>query len=318
MRQENICIVRTGDRRPGLFAALGARLTTLQNRVAALSRVRAKLDLLRRPQARYQIRSYATCRPGRGGDPVRSKDQGDQALPPVFWCRTQRKRKTSVERGTAPLRHRLTQLRRKVEITILCVRPPHSHRSTTTRVARSSDRALAATFKGPLHAQAVHHPLALAAAVLAVIIMVAPHARIIANEASTEVYGMTLRALTKAAKDLPEQQYAEHWNTRRSAADLMWRARRSARQRIASSGKKRHAASPHRREAAPRSAGRCNRLSYVSRGQGCWNPTAARTNPTRCCRAPSETSGLRPGTTTACDAMPRQERDHPARSRANR
>jgi hypothetical protein len=51
--------------------------------------------------------------------------------------------------------------------------------------------------------------LALAAAILAVII-VAPHARTITNEASTEVYGIDIAGLTKAAKDLPEQQFAAY------------------------------------------------------------------------------------------------------------
>ena len=52
--------------------------------------------------------------------------------------------------------------------------------------------------------------LALAAVVLAIIIMVAPHARTITNEASTEVYGIDILGLTKNAKNLPEQQYAAH------------------------------------------------------------------------------------------------------------
>ncbi|MEN3383226.1 MAG: hypothetical protein V7608_3270 [Hyphomicrobiales bacterium] len=52
--------------------------------------------------------------------------------------------------------------------------------------------------------------LALAAAVLAIIIVVAPHARTITNEAATEVYGIDIAGLTKAAKDLPEQRYAAH------------------------------------------------------------------------------------------------------------
>jgi hypothetical protein len=52
--------------------------------------------------------------------------------------------------------------------------------------------------------------LALAAAILAVIVAVAPHARTITNEASTEVYGIDILGLTKAAKNLPEQHYAAH------------------------------------------------------------------------------------------------------------
>ena len=52
--------------------------------------------------------------------------------------------------------------------------------------------------------------LALATVILAVIIVVAPHARTITNEASTEVYGIDILGLTTAAKDLPEQQYAAY------------------------------------------------------------------------------------------------------------
>jgi hypothetical protein len=52
--------------------------------------------------------------------------------------------------------------------------------------------------------------LALAAAILAVIIVVAPHARTITNEASTEIYGIDIAGLTKAAKNLPEQQFAAY------------------------------------------------------------------------------------------------------------
>jgi hypothetical protein len=52
--------------------------------------------------------------------------------------------------------------------------------------------------------------LALATAVLAVIIIVAPHARTITNEAATEVYGIDIAGLTTAAKNLPEQQYAAY------------------------------------------------------------------------------------------------------------
>jgi hypothetical protein len=52
--------------------------------------------------------------------------------------------------------------------------------------------------------------LALAAVVLAVIIAVAPHARTVTNEASTEVYGIDILGLTKSAKNLPEQQYAAY------------------------------------------------------------------------------------------------------------
>ena len=50
----------------------------------------------------------------------------------------------------------------------------------------------------------------IATVILAVIIVVAPHARTITNEASTEVYGIDILGLTTAAKDLPEQQYAAY------------------------------------------------------------------------------------------------------------
>ena len=51
---------------------------------------------------------------------------------------------------------------------------------------------------------------ALAALVLAVIVAVSPHATIVANEISGEVYAVDILGLTKKAKDLPEQQYAAH------------------------------------------------------------------------------------------------------------
>ena len=52
--------------------------------------------------------------------------------------------------------------------------------------------------------------LALAALVVAVIAAVAPKATIIANEATGEVYGIDVLAITKNARDLPVQQYAAH------------------------------------------------------------------------------------------------------------
>ena len=51
---------------------------------------------------------------------------------------------------------------------------------------------------------------ALAALVLAVIVAVSPHATIVANEISGEVYAVDILGLTKKAKDLPEQKYAAH------------------------------------------------------------------------------------------------------------
>ena len=52
--------------------------------------------------------------------------------------------------------------------------------------------------------------LAFAAAVLAVIIAISPKVETIANEASTEIYGVDILGLTKNARDLPEQHYAAH------------------------------------------------------------------------------------------------------------
>ena len=52
--------------------------------------------------------------------------------------------------------------------------------------------------------------VALAALILAVIFAVSPHATIVANEVSGEVYAIDILGLTKQGKDLPEQQYAAH------------------------------------------------------------------------------------------------------------
>ena len=52
--------------------------------------------------------------------------------------------------------------------------------------------------------------LAGAAVVLTVILALAPHATIIANEASSEVLGIDILGITQNAKDLPEQQFAAH------------------------------------------------------------------------------------------------------------
>lgn len=51
---------------------------------------------------------------------------------------------------------------------------------------------------------------ALAAAVLAIIFAVSPHATLVANEVSGEVYAIDILGLTEQAKDLPQQQYAAH------------------------------------------------------------------------------------------------------------
>ena len=51
---------------------------------------------------------------------------------------------------------------------------------------------------------------ALAALVLAIIVAVSPHATIVANEISGEVYAVDILGLTDQANDLPEQKYAAH------------------------------------------------------------------------------------------------------------
>ena len=52
--------------------------------------------------------------------------------------------------------------------------------------------------------------LALAAAVLAAIITISPNVQTVANETSTEIYGVDILGITKNAQNLPEQQYAAH------------------------------------------------------------------------------------------------------------
>ena len=49
--------------------------------------------------------------------------------------------------------------------------------------------------------------LAAAAVVLAVIVMISPHAAIVANEVSGEIYGIDVLGLTKNATNLAEQQF---------------------------------------------------------------------------------------------------------------
>ncbi len=51
---------------------------------------------------------------------------------------------------------------------------------------------------------------ALAALILAVIVAVSPHATLVANEVSGEVYAVDILGLTDQAKDLPEQKFAAH------------------------------------------------------------------------------------------------------------
>jgi len=52
--------------------------------------------------------------------------------------------------------------------------------------------------------------LTLAALILAVIVSISPHATIVANEVTGEVYAVDILGLTKNAGDLPLQQYAAH------------------------------------------------------------------------------------------------------------
>ena len=52
--------------------------------------------------------------------------------------------------------------------------------------------------------------LVLAALIMAAIVWVSPHATIVANEVTGEVYAVDILGLTKNAKDLPVQQYAAH------------------------------------------------------------------------------------------------------------
>jgi len=49
--------------------------------------------------------------------------------------------------------------------------------------------------------------LAAAAVVLAVIVTISPHATVVANEVSGEVYGIDILGITKNAKHLAEQQF---------------------------------------------------------------------------------------------------------------
>jgi hypothetical protein len=51
---------------------------------------------------------------------------------------------------------------------------------------------------------------ALAALILAVIFAVSPHATLVANEVSGEVYAVDILGLTKQAENLPEQKFAAH------------------------------------------------------------------------------------------------------------
>jgi hypothetical protein len=50
--------------------------------------------------------------------------------------------------------------------------------------------------------------MVVAALGLTVICTVSPNATVIANEASTEIYGIDVLGLTRNAKDMPVEQYA--------------------------------------------------------------------------------------------------------------
>ena len=50
----------------------------------------------------------------------------------------------------------------------------------------------------------------LAALILAAIFAVSPNANVVANEVSTEGYGIDISLLTRGATNLPEQQFPAH------------------------------------------------------------------------------------------------------------
>jgi hypothetical protein len=52
--------------------------------------------------------------------------------------------------------------------------------------------------------------LAAAAVVLALIVTVSPHATLVANEASGEIYGVDILGLTKKAVNLVDQEFPTH------------------------------------------------------------------------------------------------------------
>ena len=51
---------------------------------------------------------------------------------------------------------------------------------------------------------------ALAAAIIAAVLSLAPQSTVTVNAASTEILGIDLLGLTKATKDLPDHQYPTH------------------------------------------------------------------------------------------------------------
>jgi hypothetical protein len=52
--------------------------------------------------------------------------------------------------------------------------------------------------------------LAAAALFLAIILGISPHATIVAGEASSDIYGIDILGITKAAQILPDQQFPTH------------------------------------------------------------------------------------------------------------
>lgn len=50
--------------------------------------------------------------------------------------------------------------------------------------------------------------IAISLIILGAIVMVAPHAELVASEVSAEVYGVDILGLTKNAGHLPEEQFA--------------------------------------------------------------------------------------------------------------
>ena len=59
------------------------------------------------------------------------------------------------------------------------------------------------------HAQATA-ALVSAGVVLAAILAISPRATLVANEVSNDIYGIDILAITKSAKNLPEQQFAAY------------------------------------------------------------------------------------------------------------
>jgi hypothetical protein len=78
----------------------------------------------------------------------------------------------------------------------------------------SGDRSASVILEGLVETQEtqmlVARLLGLAALLVAIIFAVAPRAIVTTNPASTEILGIDVLALTKAAQDMPTQQFAAH------------------------------------------------------------------------------------------------------------